>query len=79
MPTRADSLLNDVLALPAAARAEIAYELVASLDGEMDDDAEAAWAAEIERRVEFAKSGGGSVRPWSAERDRIASALRRKE
>jgi hypothetical protein len=57
MSNRADSLLTEALALPAEARAEIAYELVASLDGAPDADANEAWIAEIERRADEVRNG----------------------
>ena len=48
MSERARKLLQDALALPLLERAELATELLASLDGE---PAEAVWVAEIERRA----------------------------
>lgn len=50
MPS-ADELLANALELPVEDRHRIARELVISLDGE-DEGAEAAWGAEIERRVQ---------------------------
>jgi hypothetical protein len=44
-------VLADALRLDTDARAELAAELLASLDGPADADAEAAWDAEIERRT----------------------------
>ncbi len=52
-------------------RAELAAELLASLDGAPDDDAEAAWATEIERRAERARSCKDPGRPWPEVRERI--------
>lgn len=46
----ADELLASVLKLPAEQRRRIARELVLSLDG-ADEGAEAAWGAEVEKRV----------------------------
>jgi hypothetical protein len=46
-----EKLLEDALKLALSERAELAAELLASLDGAPDADAEAAWAAEIERRA----------------------------
>ncbi len=48
---RARKLLQDALELPLPERAELAADLLASLDGEPDKDVEDAWAAEIERRA----------------------------
>lgn len=57
-------------------RAGLAAELIASLDGEPDTDAEAAWTAEIERRAERARSDRDLGVPWSGVRDRIRGSLR---
>ena len=46
------AVLADALRLDSAARAELAAELLASLDGPADPDAERAWDAEIDRRIE---------------------------
>ena len=50
MPS-ADELLANVLKLPVEDRHRIARQLVISLDGE-DEEVEAAWGAEIEKRVQ---------------------------
>lgn len=54
MTSRAQELLREALTLPIAERADVAAELVASLDdAEAEDPAavESAWAAEIEKRA----------------------------
>ena len=53
----AKEILTEAMQLSIIDRAEIASALLASLDGEPDDGVEAAWAAEIERRIERIKSG----------------------
>lgn len=50
-------LRDTVLGLPVEDRAELAHELLASLDGPPDADAETAWAAMIERRVAEVDAG----------------------
>jgi putative addiction module component (TIGR02574 family) len=67
-----EKLLEDALKLTLSERAELAAELLASLDGAPDADAEAAWAAEIERRA--ADPG----RPWPEVRDRIRNRLAKR-
>ena len=47
MSGRAQKLLGEALDLTDEERAEVALELVASLDGPKDADAEDAWVAEI--------------------------------
>jgi putative addiction module component (TIGR02574 family) len=73
-----EKLLEDALKLALAERAELAVELLASLDGAPDADAEAAWAAEIERRAARARSGTDPGRPWPEARDRIQSGLAKR-
>ena len=54
MSQRADALLQEALALPATERADVAAELLASLDSPSPEDqaaAQAAWTQEIERRA----------------------------
>jgi putative addiction module component (TIGR02574 family) len=51
MSERARKLLQDAMELPLLERAELVADLLASLDGEPDEDVEAAWAAEVERRA----------------------------
>jgi len=70
-----EKLLKSALELELDQRAELAAELLASLDGAPDEDAEAAWAAEIERRATRARSGKDPGRPWSEVRDRIKHGL----
>jgi len=67
----ADDILTIAMQLSITERAEIASALLASLDGETDDAVEAAWAAEIERRIERIKSGAAKGRPWAEVRKRL--------
>ena len=59
---RAKHLLDEAMALTTAERAELASELLASLDGEADEGAEEAWAKEIAKRAEDAVAGVGVTR-----------------
>jgi len=54
---------NQLIALPVADRAQLAHELILSLDEPKDTDAEKAWDAEIKKRVEEIKSGKANGRP----------------
>ena len=65
MSTLVDELSARARALSAEDRARLAEELLESLQGEADADAEAAWDREIERRVSEIESG--SVRLIAAE------------
>ena len=71
MPKAAPDVLADALRLEPDARAEVAAELLASLDGPADLDAEAAWDAEIERRIQAIEAGSIRLEPWSEVKRRI--------
>ena len=64
-------VLADALRLAPDARAELAAELLASLDGPADAEAEAAWNIEIERRIEAIESGEIELEPWEQLKHRI--------
>ena len=77
----AQELLREALALPLDERADVAAELLASLDdAEAEDPAEveAAWAAEIERRARRVLAGGTTGIPWEDVRRRAEAELRRR-
>jgi len=57
MSDAARHVLDQALQLTVAERAQVAAELLASIDGEPEADAEQAWAGEIERRAERALRG----------------------
>ena len=65
------TVLADALRLDDDARAELAAELLASLDGPADPDAEQAWNAEIERRIEAIEVGDIALESWDDLRRRI--------
>ena len=81
MTSRAQDLLREVLALPVNDRADVAAELLASLDDAPAEDqaeVEAAWAAEIERRATRVMSGESARVPWADVRQRAEVELRRR-
>ncbi len=64
--------------LPAEERADVAAELLASLDeAPVEDPAEveAAWAREIERRARRVMSGESTGEPWDEVRARLMQRL----
>jgi putative addiction module component (TIGR02574 family) len=75
MSKTGQEVLREALQLGLLDRAELVAELLASLDGERDDDVEAAWAAEIERRAARARSGQDVGRPWAEVHEEIRNAL----
>ncbi|MGA2064731.1 MAG: addiction module protein [Thermoguttaceae bacterium] len=64
MKSESQGVLQSALALPDSDRAEIAASLIRSLDTETDDDVDAAWAAEIRRRMESIDQAGVKLIPW---------------
>ncbi len=63
-------LLLEALRLPDSERAALAGELIHSLEHEVDEDAEAAWAAEIRARLTEVDEGRATTIPWSEARRR---------
>jgi putative addiction module component (TIGR02574 family) len=70
-------LLAAALALPLDERADLARELIASLDGPPDVDADAAWGEEIERRIADWRAGRTKGVPWPEAEARILARLER--
>lgn len=68
MSPKVEAVLETALELPEQERAELVTRLLDSLDGDIEPDVEAAWAAEITRRVEALDaalaSGERPGRPW---------------
>ena len=56
-----ETVRSDALSLSQAERAELARNLVASLDGAAEGDAEEAWDAEIQRRLAEIDSGNAEL------------------
>ena len=71
MSKATESVLADALRLDPEARAEVVAELLASLDGPADPDAEDAWDAEIERRIEAIETGAIRLESWAEVKRRI--------
>ena len=75
MAGTARDLFREALALPETERADLAAELLASLDGLPDADWEESWSAEIDRRVEAARLAGDSGIDWVDARREILAKL----
>ena len=63
MTQTAEKLKGEVLGLSESDRAELAQLLIESLDAEVDADAEAAWDAEMARRLQRQEDGKSKSRP----------------
>jgi putative addiction module component (TIGR02574 family) len=70
-----EAVLANALRLGPDERAELAAELLASLDGPADSDAEAAWALEIKRRVQGIEDGTIDLEPWQDVKRRIENEI----
>jgi putative addiction module component (TIGR02574 family) len=80
MTSRAQELLREALGLPIAERADVAAELLASLDDAAADnlaEVEAAWAAEIEKRARRVLAGASAGVPWEDVRRRAEAQVRK--
>jgi putative addiction module component (TIGR02574 family) len=77
MNEQGETLLSQVLQLPVDERAELAAELLASLDreGVPDADVDAAWAKEIERRARRVLEQGSRGRTWEEVREELLRKL----
>ena len=80
MTQRAQELLREALTLPADQRADVAAQLLASLDDEAvaTEDIEAAWAVEIEKRARRVLAGQSEGIPWDDVRRRAEAELRKR-
>ena len=73
---RAEEHLQELLKLSLEDRARAAKLLLDSLDGEVDADAEDAWAAEIERRLARIQAGEATLISAADAAARIRRAAR---
>jgi putative addiction module component (TIGR02574 family) len=74
-----DELLTDVLRLPSEQRAEVALELLLSLEEEEEEEeAEAAWGQEVAERAQEVLDGTVKTVPWSEVQARISARLGRR-
>jgi putative addiction module component (TIGR02574 family) len=79
--SRPDALLQEVLKLPPKERADVAAELLASLDDEPAaerDQIEKAWGAEIERRARRALAGESQGAPWEEVQQQVRDRLAKR-
>jgi len=75
MSPTAKQLLDDAMQLPDDDRAALAPQLIESLEPTTDRDAQAAWDAEIQRRLDEWDTGQISPIPWSEARKMILGSL----
>ena len=77
MTDNAQAVLREALALPPDERAQVAADLIASLDEDRDDATAvaSAWAEELERRARQTLQDPSSGQDWNTARGRIADRL----
>jgi putative addiction module component (TIGR02574 family) len=71
MTKATQALLADALQLDVKDRADLAAELLASLDGPAEAKADQAWAEEIERRTAALEAGTEQLESWDDTKRRI--------
>jgi len=65
MNAQSQQLLDAALAMPESDRAHLAASLLRSLDPPDDPGADAAWSAEIGRRIRSIDDGSAELLPWN--------------
>ena len=76
MASKLKNVEEAALKLPAKERARLVTRLVESLEGEVDDEVEMAWAEETERRFQEALADPGATEPAAQAFQRARDALR---
>jgi putative addiction module component (TIGR02574 family) len=71
-------LLQKALTLPDKERAELAGNLISSLDPTVDQDQDAAWQEEVVRRLHDVQSGQVDTVPWEEVRQKGRTLLHDK-
>ena len=78
MTTEVEAVLREALALPDRDRADVAAELLASLDPPAQDDpatVQALWREELERRAKRVLSREATGEHWPTVRQRLTDEL----
>ena len=77
MTPEVSKLLEKALSLSIDEQEALAESLISNLGGKVDEGVEAAWSAEIERRVAELDSGKAKTNPWAEVRKRNLAKLPR--
>jgi putative addiction module component (TIGR02574 family) len=70
-----ERLISELMNLPPHERADVARQIISSLDGPSDADAAQAWVQEIERRVREIRDGSVQLADWEDVKARIKARL----
>ena len=71
MTEKSQIVLEEALKLTANERAEVAEQLIASLDEVPDTDVEQAWQEEIQKRLQEIERGEVKTIPWEEVQKRL--------
>jgi putative addiction module component (TIGR02574 family) len=72
-----NEILDQALKLPGEQRAELAQQLLESLEGaEFAPDVADAWQVELQRRLDTIRAGTAKMRPWDDVQRDIETARR---
>jgi putative addiction module component (TIGR02574 family) len=76
MAKPADNILKAAVKLPEKDRVRVVERLLSSLEPEKEEDVDAAWAAEIERRSREIREGTVQLVPWKTVKSRARKLAR---
>lgn len=79
MTPEVSRLLEQALALSVEEQEALADSLISNLGGKVDEGVQAAWHAEIEKRIAELDSGEAKTIPWEEVRRRSLAKLRHAE
>jgi putative addiction module component (TIGR02574 family) len=77
MTAEVSKLLEKALLLSGEEQEALADSLISSLGGKVDENVQAAWAAELEKRLAELDSGKTKTIPWSEVKKRNLAKLTR--
>jgi putative addiction module component (TIGR02574 family) len=77
MTAEVSKLLEKALLLSGEEQEALADSLISSLGGKVDENVQAAWAAELEKRLAKLDSGKTKTIPWSEVKKRNLAKLTR--
>ena len=75
MTPEVSKLLEQALTLSVEEQEALADSLISNLGGKLDEGVEAAWRAEIEKRIQALDSGGAKTVPWDQVKKRNLAKL----
>ncbi len=79
MSSSAQRIISEAMNLSSAERAQIAEELISSLDEQPDEEVEKAWHVEINRRIDEVESGTVQCVPWEEVLEKLRASARARK